>query len=104
MKLFVSGYFLLVNTLPNNKILDLSKLKAVADDKIIVTQNLQFVLLREENMVGGKRGECWLPAFSPFPTKLSILGSLKEELCGKGLKEYQDSDGFKIDDLLQFMF
>ena len=33
-------------------ILDLSKLKAFADDKSIETQNLKFILGREENIVG----------------------------------------------------
>ena len=53
--------------LPNDKILALTKFKAFADDKIIVTQNLKFVLVRVQNIVG-KRRKCWLPAFSPFPT------------------------------------
>ena len=47
----------------NDKILDWSKLKAFADDKSKVTQNLKFVLGRVENIV--------LPAFSPFPTMFS---------------------------------
>ena len=33
-----------VNTLPNNKILDWSKLEACADDKRKVTENLQFAI------------------------------------------------------------
>ena len=40
------------NFLPNNKILDWSKLKAFADDKINVNQKLNFVLGRVENIVG----------------------------------------------------
>ena len=44
-----------VNSLPNYKILDWSKLKAFADDKIKVTEKLKFVLERVENIVG--RGE-----------------------------------------------
>ena len=39
---------MLVNSLPNNKILDWSKLKAFADDKNNFTQNLNFVLGRVE--------------------------------------------------------
>ena len=38
---------------------------------------------RVENMVG-KRGKCWLPAFSPFLTMLS-KGSLQRVLKTKGL-------------------
>ena len=36
--------FLGPNSLPNNKIFDLSKLKAFANDKINVTEKLKFVL------------------------------------------------------------
>ena len=39
-------------SLPNNKILDTSELKAFADDKIILTQKLKFDLGWVENMVG----------------------------------------------------
>ena len=42
----------LFKTLPNDKILDLSKFKAFADDKIIPTQKLKFVLGTVENFVG----------------------------------------------------
>ena len=40
------------NSLQNDKILDWSKLKAFADDKLNVTKELKFVLGREENIVG----------------------------------------------------
>ena len=33
-----------VNSLPDDKILDWSKFKAFADEKLIVTENLKFVL------------------------------------------------------------
>ena len=66
-------------------------MKAFADDKINVTKELKFVLGRKENfegevenagshnvffkgreeIIGGKRRKCWLPAFSPFPTMFS---------------------------------
>ena len=39
-------------SLPNDKILDQSKLKAFADNKINVTEKLKFVLGRVENIVG----------------------------------------------------
>ena len=42
----------LFNSLPNDKILDWSKLKAFADYRIYVTKNLKFVLERVENTVG----------------------------------------------------
>ena len=40
------------NSLPNDKILDWSKLKAFADAKINVTEKLKFVKGRVENIVG----------------------------------------------------
>ena len=40
------------NSLPNDKFLDWSKLKAFADDKIYMTQKLKFDLGRVENLVG----------------------------------------------------
>ena len=50
-KNFSSGNgFICINSLPDDKILDWSKLKAIADDKINVTQKLKFVLRREENL------------------------------------------------------
>ena len=39
-------------SLPNNKVLDQSNLKDFADDKINVTYITNFVLGREENIVG----------------------------------------------------
>ena len=44
-----------VNSLPHDKILDWSKLKAFADDNINVTESLKFVLRRLENIVGKEK-------------------------------------------------
>ena len=44
-----------LNSLPKDKILDLPKLKAFADDKSNITQNLQFVFGTVENIV--EKGE-----------------------------------------------
>ena len=44
-----------MNSLSNDKILDWSKLKEFADDKIKVTQKLKIVLGRKENIV--EKGE-----------------------------------------------
>ena len=41
-----------LSPLPNEKFLDWSKLKDLADDKINVTEKLKFVLGRAENIVG----------------------------------------------------
>ena len=43
---------IIINSLPNDKILDLPKLKAFADDKINVIQKLKFALGGVENIVG----------------------------------------------------
>ena len=68
-----------LNSLPNDKILDWSKLKAFADKNVIVTQNWTFALGREENIVG--KGEnagyqhfllfpqCFQKAFFPRAVK-----------------------------------
>ena len=61
-----STIMLFGNSLPDDKILDLSKFKAFADDKIIVTQKLKFTLGRIENIVG--KGE---NAGYHFPTMFS---------------------------------
>ena len=42
----------LLNSLPNDKTVDLLKLKAFADDKLNLTQKLKFALGRVENIVG----------------------------------------------------
>ena len=44
-------YFKSLSSLPNDKILDWSQLKAFADYKINVTKELKFVPGREENIV-----------------------------------------------------
>ena len=42
----------MLNSLPNDKNSDWSKLKAFADDKKNVTERLKFVLERVENILG----------------------------------------------------
>ena len=41
-----------LNSLPNDKFLDGSKLQAFADNKINVTEKMKFVLERVEDIVG----------------------------------------------------
>ena len=65
-KNFSIGHNFLI-LLSNNKILDWSKLKALADDKINVSEKLKFCVGKGRKHCG-KRRKCWLPAFSPFPT------------------------------------
>ena len=45
-------YMKVINPLPNDKILNKSKLKAFADEKMKVAEKLKFVLGRVENIVG----------------------------------------------------
>ena len=45
-------HYIMLNCLPDNKILGLPKLKAFADDKLNVTQNVKVVFHRVENIVG----------------------------------------------------
>ena len=58
---------LLVNSSQNNKSVDWSKFKALADDNFNVAHLMEFVFDSEENIVG-KGENAGLPAFSPFPT------------------------------------
>ena len=58
-----------LNSLPNDKILDQSKLKAFADDKICYRK--MEIWFGKGRKHCGKRRKCWLPAFSPFPTMFS---------------------------------
>ena len=62
------------NSLPNDKILDVADLKALADDKLKITRKMISLLARVENTVGkgeNAGNQCWLPAFSLFPTVFS---------------------------------
>ena len=66
------------NSLPNDKILDLFKLKAFVDDTSNVYQKLKFALGKVENIVG-KGENAGYQHFLLFPQcfqKVSSLGSL----------------------------
>ena len=67
------------NPLPNNKVLDWSKLKALADDKINKTQKLKIVSSCIENIVGKgeNAGNQHFLLFPQCSQKLSFLGLLK---------------------------
>ena len=58
------------NPLPDDKILALSKLRAIADDNFSISQMVQSVFDRLEKH-SRQRRKCWLPAFSPFRTMFS---------------------------------
>ena len=83
-------YASVINSLSNDKNLDVTKLKAFADEKLDVAKMMISLFDRVEHC--GKRRKCWLPAFSPFPTvlcKVSYLRSLCG-LCGKELMLHCD--------------
>ena len=69
-----------MNSLPNNKILDLSKLKALAIDKIIICGPNIEICLEKGRKHCGKRRKSRLAAFSPFLkmfSKLLFLGAVQ---------------------------
>ena len=78
-----NGKKVLIIPLPNNNILDWSKLKAFADDKIKVIESLKFVLWRVENIVG-KGENAGYQHFLLFPTMFSkgfFLRGVKSRDC-----------------------
>ena len=62
--------WLALNTLPANKILGLSKLKAFADDKLNLTPNIKVVFHKIENIVEKEENAGYQHFFS-FPTMFS---------------------------------
>ena len=66
-------------SLPNDKILDQTKLKAFADDTFNVAQMLTFVFDRIDNIVGKgeKASYHYFPLFPQCLQKASFSGSLK---------------------------
>ena len=55
---------------PNDNIINVTKLKALADDKLNGAK-MTISLFDRVKKNCGKRKKCWLPAFSPFPTVFS---------------------------------
>ena len=67
---FTKVWLKCIKFLPNDKILDLSKLKAFEEDYFKVAQRVQFLFDKVKNNV--RIGEnAGLPAFSHFPTMSS---------------------------------
>ena len=64
--LSIGSWSLIYNPLPDDKILGLSKLKAVADNKLNVTQDIIVVFPRIENIVE-KEENAGYPHFLLFP-------------------------------------
>ena len=81
-----------LNSLPNDTILNQSKFKAFAGDKIILTQKVKFVLGRVENIVvkGENAGFQHLLPFSTMFLRAFFTGDVKKsELCGNWLTPCQ---------------
>ena len=78
--------FTSLNSLPNNKILDYSKFKAFAEDKVILTKTLNFVLGRAENFVGKgeNAGYQHFPLFPQCFQKHSLTGVKSRDCVVKG--------------------
>ena len=69
------------NSVPNDKILDRSKVKAFADDKLTVTKELKFVLGKEENIVGkGKKNAAYVVT-SIFAFSHNVFKKLLSQRC-----------------------
>ena len=82
---------LILNSLRNDKIFDLSKFKAFGDDKIILTQKLKFVLGRVDNIVekGENAGYQHFLLFQQCFQSFHFQTCLRSELCGKRLLLYK---------------
>ena len=70
--------WILFNPLPNNKILDMTKLKAFADDKLNIDKMTISVLDRVENTEGkgenaGYQHFLLYPQCFPWPSSLRLL-------------------------------
>ena len=59
-----------LNSLPNDKFLNWSKIKAFADDQSNVDEKIEISFGKGRKHCG-KRMKCWLSAFYPFPTMVS---------------------------------
>ena len=79
----ISSSDCLLNSLPNIKILDWSRFKAFAEDKISVTQKFEFVYGRAENIVGKgeNAGYQYFLLFSQCFQNASLLGVVKSQDC-----------------------
>ena len=72
----------LFNSLSNDKILDWPKLKAFADDKMNLNEQLKFGFRKVENIVGNGENAGSHNVFK----RLLPQGRWKSGLCGKNLK------------------
>ena len=74
-----------LNPLPKDKFLDKTKLKAIAGENLDISQMIEFVLERIENIVW-KRRKCIFSFSHNNFKRLLPWGHLKSGLCGKELR------------------
>ena len=79
MQQYSANQSIKINSSPNNKILDQSKIQALADSKINMNKKLKFVFGRVENIVakGENAGYQHFPFFPQCFQKASYSGSFK---------------------------
>ena len=83
-----------LNPLPDHKILRLPRLKAFADDKLNVTQNIKVGFHRIENIVGKEENAGFFLVTSIFFFSHIFFERLfpsvfqKSSLCGQGLSKW----------------
>ena len=77
---FLHSFF---NSLPNDKILDFTTLKTLAENEISVTEKLKFVLYGVENIVGKGENACYqyFLLFPQYFQKASSLQVVKSQDC-----------------------
>ena len=68
----VALFYIYLNFLLNNKILDLSKLKALSDNKINETEKLKFILESVEKIVGKGEKNAGYRHFLLFSLRLKV--------------------------------
>ena len=89
----ISNHISLFHSFPHDNILDQTKLKAFADDKLNVTKMIISVFDRVENIV--RKGE--IACRSSFSFSHNVFKRLlfqtcqKVSMCGNGLKRAQES-------------
>ena len=93
----ILGLSLPFNPFPYDKILDQTKLKAFADDKLNVTKMIISVFERVENIVGKGEIACTSNFFFSHNVFKRLLSQTRQKvsLCRNGLKDIKYKEKFK---------
>ena len=70
-----------LNSLPNNKISDISKLKAIADADMNIIQKFEFVLGRAESNIGKGENAGYHNVFYPSQSKFQLFSQMQFVVC-----------------------